>query len=581
MKLHACDIPQAPRLSRIRGVVDAVSTGRRSKETIAAHAKMKARDADYHLKAATRVLSLLVEENGTFRLSDRGRAMSSTEPGSEEEREIFVAAVRDSPVLKAWAGDLLGRVAPMATMIRRAQSAGLSEATATQRAHGVLRWREQLQGGPRLRYGTRTPGVLETRDSLLPSAFARRSMLRSLRLTNFKSFTDETIELAPLTVFVGANASGKSNALDAIRFLQGLALDFSVSDVLRGRHEGGRIVWPAIRGGIAEVCRSGAEDFSLETEWTLDGTRIAHRIECTVSPAALVTAERLVGEGLGEYLFDTHAKTLGQSVGLQEGRAINVALKGLGGGRNPTQQCSGAFSLLGQVQGQPRVSPVVLEWAQRVQQSMRQATFLSISPAAMREWAPLQALTMGADGANISAVVHRLCEMPGGARKLVDWISELCAPKVVGIKFANSDLGEVILQLEEEGGARVSARSLSDGTLRFLGELVAVLTAEPGSLLLVEEIENGLHPQRLQLLVHLLETVTAERNIQVIASTHSPLVLLALSKEARDNAVVFARVEGQPGTMARRLKDIENFEEVSARRDVDRLFASGWLERAL
>ncbi len=87
-----------------------------------------------------------------------------------------------------------------------------------------------------------------------------------LRLTDFKSFADETIELAPLTILLGANASGKSNALDAIRFLQGIALDFSVSDVLRGRHEGGRIVWPAIRGGIAEVCRSGCAHWSLETE---------------------------------------------------------------------------------------------------------------------------------------------------------------------------------------------------------------------------------------------------------------------------------------------------------------------------
>jgi len=406
-------------------------------------------------------------------------------------------------------------------------------------------------------------------------------MLRSIRLTDFKSFADETIELAPLTILVGANASGKSNALDAIRFLQGLSLGFSVSDVLRGRHEGGRVVWPPIRGGIAEVCRWGTKEWAIETAWTVDGTPVTHRIACTTKPAALVTAERLALDGPGDYLFDTHAKTLGQSVGLQDGRAINVALKGSGKGRNPTQQCSGALSLLGQVQKQPRVSPLVTEWAQRVQRVMRRATFLSISPAAMREWAPRQALTMGADGANISAVVSRLCDEPGGKRRLVDWVSELCAPKVVDIDFAKSDLDEVILQLVEEGGARVSARSLSDGTLRFLGELVAVLTAEPGSILLVEEIENGLHPQRLELLVQLLETVTVERKIQVIASTHSPLVLLALSKEARDNAVVFVRVEDRTGTIARRLGDIEHFAEVSAKRDVDRLFASGWLERAL
>jgi predicted ATPase len=564
-------------------VVDAVALGRCRKDAIASHAKMKERDAGYHLKAASRVLNLLAERDGTFSLTKLGRRLWATESGSEEERDVFVKAVRQSSVLAAWVGNLLGPKAPtLDQLARRARTAGLADATAHQRARGVLKWREQLVAPPRLRYGARPARVLEVRDaSRPPSTTVRPSMLRSLRLTDFKSFADQTIELAPLTILLGANASGKSNALDAIRFLQGIALDFSVSDVLRGRHEGGRIVWPAIRGGIAEVCRSGSAHWSLETEWVLDGRCIAHRIACTTEPAALVTEERLVGEGLGDYLFDTHAKTLGQSAGLQDGRAISVALKGKGGGRNPTQQCSAAASLLGQIQSQPRVSPLVLQWAQRVQFAMRRSTFLSVSPAAMREWAPLQAATMGADGANISAVVHRLCEVPDGKRRLVDWISELCAPTVRDIGFARSELGEVILQLIEQDGTKVSARSLSDGTLRVLGELVAVLTAESGSLLLVEEIENGLHPQRLQLLVQLLETVTTERKIQVIATTHSPLVLLALSKEARDNAVVFARVEGRPGTTARRLGDIEHFREVSSRRDVDRLFASGWLERAL
>ena len=41
-------------------------------------------------------------------------------------------------------------------------------------------------------------------------------MLRRLRLVDFKSFADEAVELAPLTLLVGANASGKSNCLDAL-----------------------------------------------------------------------------------------------------------------------------------------------------------------------------------------------------------------------------------------------------------------------------------------------------------------------------------------------------------------------------
>lgn len=59
-------------------------------------------------------------------------------------------------------------------------------------------------------------------------------MLKKIRLTDFKSFVDEEVELAPLTLLVGANASGKSNFLDAIRFLQVLSVGLTLGEVLNG-----------------------------------------------------------------------------------------------------------------------------------------------------------------------------------------------------------------------------------------------------------------------------------------------------------------------------------------------------------
>ena len=49
-------------------------------------------------------------------------------------------------------------------------------------------------------------------------------MLTSLRLVDFKNFRDETLRMGPLTVIVGANASGKSNLRDAFRLLHGIKL---------------------------------------------------------------------------------------------------------------------------------------------------------------------------------------------------------------------------------------------------------------------------------------------------------------------------------------------------------------------
>jgi AAA15 family ATPase/GTPase len=88
-------------------------------------------------------------------------------------------------------------------------------------------------------------------------------MLTRLTLTDFKSFVEQTADLSPVTLLVGANASGKSNFLDAIRFLQGVGLGLTVADVLRGRWDSGREIWPGIRGGIAEAARYGQKTFSI------------------------------------------------------------------------------------------------------------------------------------------------------------------------------------------------------------------------------------------------------------------------------------------------------------------------------
>ncbi|WP_309891620.1 ATP-binding protein [Archangium sp.] len=174
-----------------------------------------------------------------------------------------------------------------------------------------------------------------------------------------------------------------------------------------------------------------------------------------------------------------------------------------------------------------------------------------------------------------------LCQDKKVRQEWVDWLSELLAPDLADIDFIETELGDVMLTLVEEDGTRTSARSLSDGTLRFLGMLVALRTASPGSLVMMEEPETGLHPQRVHLLVEYMEAVTKERGIQVITTTHSPQLLQSLSPEGLRNAVLCARVPDHPGTVLRRLGDLPHFDEVSTRSRIDHLFTTGWLERAL
>lgn len=379
-------------------------------------------------------------------------------------------------------------------------------------------------------------------------------MLTRLVLHDFKSFHRAELELSRLTLLVGANASGKSNVFDAIRFLQGIALGMSVGDVLHGRWEGGRELWPGIRGGIEEVARYGAESFGLESSWR--------------------TATAVYRHQLNWHSYAEPSLIEWFSREEPEPRLIS---------ENETSD-SGS-SLFGRLEHDPEMFDVASTKAiAELRDTIRGAFFLDINPRRMRDYVPKGNTQLGSEGQNVSAAVWRLCKSEDRKRDLLDWMSELCAPALADIEFEMTGLGDVMLVLVEKDGARVSARSLSDGTLRFLGELTALLTAPRGSLILVEEIENGLHPARIHLLVELLTGLTAEREVQILATTHSPAVLGALAEAdpalARA-ALVFGRIPEEPGTVARRLGDLPHFDEVVQRRGIEHLFTTQWLERAL
>ncbi len=429
-------------------------------------------------------------------------------------------------------------------------------------------------------------------------------MLTSIQLNDFKSFRDQTIPLAPLTLLVGANASGKSNLFDAIRFLQGVGLGHLFTEILLPRYEGGREVWPGIRGGIHEVAFCHGDSFGLSTDWSLcrrdhlmrkaeaqrfvgvfddPEVRLAHRIKCRTEDQVVLIDERLTDTDEGNQLFATGGSSPSRQARSTSIFPISADLMPENPGKRPTAVCDAARSALGQIVTLrlDGVHDRVARDCARLAITMRSSLFLDISPARMRSYQALQARDLGEQGENISPVLRRYCQDSDKKADLIDWLSELCGPAITDIRFDENAQQEVMLQVVETNGMPITARSLSDGTLRFLGVLAALITAPEGSMVLIEEIENGLHPTRIHLLVELLEQVTRDRGIQVLATTHSPWLLQHLCDESLGNAVVFGRVPEEEGTIARRLKDLKDFEAVADRTAVDRLFSTGWLERAL
>lgn len=405
-------------------------------------------------------------------------------------------------------------------------------------------------------------------------------MLKHLRLESFKSFADADARFGPLTLLVGANASGKTNVLEALRLLEALLGKLSpLHEALRDTG--------VVRGGAREIARNGSDIFTLQSTWQTRGGRdVEHTLTGAIRPDLEVRSEELRDpkdpsvwlrlKALGAPLAQTDGTPAGPTGSLEwPGPPHTDPAPSPMAAATSTRQSAiwPVFSLI--ADSPPR------RLAQDLSETLRTVRFLDIAPSRMREYVPLETADLQEDGANLSAVLFRLCQDQERKQRLLDWLCALCAPELADIEFSHADEGSVMLRLVEKDGIKVSARSLSDGTLRFLGELIALRSAPPGSVVLIEELGRDVHPHRMHLLVEYLESVTEERGIQVIATTHSPDVLAALGPRSREDAIVLGRVPERAGTVMRRLGDLPHFEEVVARRGLDELFTTGWLEQAL
>lgn len=130
-----------------------------------------------------------------------------------------------------------------------------------------------------------------------------------------------------------------------------------------------------------------------------------------------------------------------------------------------------------------------------------------------------------------------------------------------------------MLRLTEAKGTRLSADALSDGTLKLLSLLAAIFSVSSGSILLIEDIDSGLPPAWTGQIVQLMEEVVQERQIQVLATTTSPLTLQAMNEITLGNTVVFGRHPEQGSTIMRRLKDLDSWAELAGRRRLTDLFS--------
>ena len=138
---------------------------------------------------------------------------------------------------------------------------------------------------------------------------------------------------------------------------------------------------------------------------------------------------------------------------------------------------------------------------------------------------------------------------------------------VEDIEFVETKIGDVIFALKERNlnsTQLVDARQLSDGTLRCIAVLTAVLISEPGSLVIIEELDNGIHPARVYKLIEQLIEIGNQRLIDIMITTHNATLMNAYKKDELVGVSVVYREKDRGTSKIKQFIDIENFPAMMA-----------------
>ena len=416
-------------------------------------------------------------------------------------------------------------------------------------------------------------------------------MITSVRLVNFKNFADETLRVGPFTVIVGANASGKSNIRDAFRFLHGIGRGYTLAEIIGGKFgPGGQREWEPIRGAPNEIARLEPSDFShrqssdhsqfyfyypseftLRVELEVEGVRVLYSIKVGVNP----------GSPDGFQVMEEELKTDKELIYSAEGTPEDGLCLYTEDTSGPQAQLSRSQPGLTQVQESEGLNEEVFQVLEEVRGLLSDMRFLELSPDRMREPSFPGSTTLGDSGENLPTVVEEICRSSDRGRTLVSWLKELTFMEVEDFEFPPDPSGRVHLMIREANGIIVSAYGVSDGTLRFLAILAALLGNRPQRLLFFEEIDNGIHPVRLSLLMDLIERQTAKLHTQVLTTTHAPTLLTVMNDNTLEQTSVVCRLKDASKAIIRPVAELPDVKELRRVQGLGRLHESGWMEDAL
>lgn len=418
-------------------------------------------------------------------------------------------------------------------------------------------------------------------------------MLKKLILENWKSFRYAELPLDPLTVLIGTNASGKSNVVEALEFLQRIAKGENVETALAGDK-----TLSSIRGGVEWAARKPENEFTLKllVQGENNQSDCLYFIKIKTLPVLKIIEEAIEIHILNtehklkfDYpSFDSDNKTSSEQTdfllymyeNMEDPKFYNIIVNSFENTKVNIEEFKDIVSNF-YIPLRTRVKEIVIS-------SLKNIFILNPIPHTMRSYSRLSD-SLESDASNIAGVLAALsdeqkAEVESNLSTYIKDLPEGDIKKVWAEKVGRFGT-DAMLYCQEEWKpghiTEIDARNMSDGTLRFLAILTALLTRPEGSQIVIEEIDNGLHPSRAELLVKTMREIGSKRNIDILLTTHNPALLDALGPEIVPFVVVAHRDSETGESKLTLLEDIDNFSKLFASYSLGNMATKGAIERSL